>query len=425
MSRRPSKRRKQKSLAAEMSLWIDRLNASGKGMAGDVAVPFTLPGEEVRARVSGNEGQLLSIETVSSKRIAPPCPHFGQPGDNCGGCQTQHMDLAASLKWKEERLLATLSRMGMALPKPTLYQVQPRTRRRAKFALALKGQQWVMGFRERRSHRIIPLRECLVVHPDIFSSAVQLREAAFSLFPEGTKEVEAFFTLTDGGVDLDLQGLDEANLDLSTREALADYSVQADLCRLTLNGEPFILRWPPNVQIDDLSISLPPSGFLQATRSAQNFLQQIVYTGLADARHIADLFCGLGTFAIPLSKNTQVQAFDGEVRAITALQKAVGSTGRPLLASKRDLFQRPLLPDELATFDGAVLDPPRAGAKAQMEALSQSSIPTIVMVSCNLATLARDLKFLSDRYHMTDLYLVDQFLWSPHIEIVAVLKYQP
>ncbi|MEM9989714.1 MAG: hypothetical protein AAF723_09375 [Pseudomonadota bacterium] len=146
---------------------------------------------------------------------------------------------------------------------------------------------------------------------------------------------------------------------------------------------------------------------------------------MAEARHIADLFCGLGTFAIPLSKNAQVQAFDGEARAITALQKAVGSTGRPLLASKRDLFQRPLLPDELATFDGAVLDPPRAGAKAQMEALSQSSIPTIVMVSCNLATLARDLKLLSDRYHMTDLYLVDQFLWSPHIEIVAVLKYQP
>ncbi len=423
MAARPPKRSKgrhrrsqrKKPQGTLQTVTIDRLGNAGDGMAGEVAVPFALPGEAVEARVAGAQGVLERVIRPSSDRQEPVCPHFGPPRA-CGGCQVQHVGLAASLEWKKRRLLAALHRVLDDVPEPTLFQSALGTRRRGKFALRHDGAKWQAGFRALRSHDIVPITECAVLHPNVLSAAQGFCAAAaeMGLSPA---PLDLFITKSDTGLDMDVQGLDEMALTLDQREALASFAAGRDLARLSVDGVAVAAERTPQMVFGGTSVTLAPGGFLQATPDGEAFMVAKVLEAAKGARRIADLFSGMGTFSLPLTKGATVLAVDSDGPAIEALAHAAP---QGLEAMRRDLMVDPLTPGELEGIDLVVFDPPRAGAAAQAKELADAAVPTIVAVSCNPDTLARDIGFFAGRYDMTALTLVDQFLFTPHIEGVAV-----
>lgn len=430
--RKSAYRKKAGGPKVAKTLTIDRLNAGGDGMAGDVAVPYALPGEVVEAAVSGKHAVPKHWLETAPERASSICPHFGLPGDGCGGCQMQHVGLEGTLSFKRTRLLNALARSGMAIPDPTVFQSALGSRRRAKLALKRhRGGSWTVGFRQRRSHEAVAMTQCAVLDPKIVTVAHAIAHRGADLFGQ-VAQAEMFLTHTDRGLDVDLLGLDEMTLSLPQREGFADLAGALDLARLSVAGVTLADRRTPQMDFGNLEVAVPQGSFLQATPDGEAVMQQAVLAALPQfAGRVADLFCGLGTFAAPLAAaplathggaQCEVVAVDEAGPAITQLQSAARRARYPLTAVRRDLFEDPLTPAELDGFDMVVLDPPRAGAAAQFQQLAKAGVPTIVAVSCNPDSLARDLAALSDTYVMSDLTLVDQFLFTPHIEAVAVLR---
>ena len=406
------------SKAAHRTLTIDRLGGAGDGLAGEIAIPFTLPGETIEAKVSGRKGTLAAITAQSPARAVPPCVHFGRPGDGCGGCKLQHLAQDDYRAWKTARLTDALARAGVEAPPPRAVWCAPATRRRAKLAFVPHGEGLAAGFRALGSDQVIPLAECHVLDPALFALG-QALAPLIGLLP-ARRPVDVLVTLTDTGADVDVPGADEAALDMDARVLAARLTDSLDLARLSLGGVPLAERRAPSLALGGVPVALPPGAFLQASEAGQAALTQIVLDATKGAGTVADLFCGIGTFALPLSKQARVVAAESDERAVHALSRAAKRAGRPVEAERRDLFTRPLMRDELARLDAVVLDPPRAGARAQAEALARDPVPRVTYVSCDPGTLARDARVLSAAYDLTSLSLVDQFVWSPHIEAVAV-----
>ena len=382
-------------------------------------MPFALPGETVEAAVQGQKGQLTAITAPSAGRAAPPCRHFGRPGDACGGCRLQHMLEADYRAWKLGRLKGALARANVAAPEPDAVWCAPTTRRRAKLAFVPQGEGLAPGFRALGSDRVVPLAECHVLHPDLFALAQALGPLVGVL--PARRPVDVLVTLTDTGADVDVPGADEAAMGMEARVLAARLAGELDLARLSVGGVPLAERRAPSLTLGGVPVALPPGAFLQASAAGQAALTEVVANAARGASAVADLFCGVGTFALPLSERATVTAVESDEAALAALSRAAKRAGRPLAAERRDLFTRPLLGPELSRLDAVVLDPPRAGARAQAEALVRDPVPLIVYVSCDPGTLARDARVLSAAYDLTALSLVDQFVWSPHIEAVAVL----
>ena len=420
MARRGPPRRRKAPKAARTDLVIERLGAAGDGLAGEVAVPFALPGERVRAEVSGRKARLTEILAPSGARAAPPCRHFGLPGDGCGGCKLQHLDTEAYRAFKRDRLAAAVARAGFSVPEIAVHASPPRSRRRAKLAFERRRGGVAAGFRALGTDRLVALEECRVLTPPLFDLARAL-PALVGVLPF-ERAAEALVTMTDTGADVAVTGVDEAALPLPAREAAARIAGELDLARLSVGGVPLAERRTPALDLGGATVALPPAAFLQATREGEAALVRLVTEGLGGAAAVADLFCGVGTFALPVSRGARVLAAESDEASVTALSQAAKPAGRPVRAERRDLFARPLVPSELEGFGAVVLDPPRAGALAQCEALVASAVPRVVYVSCNPDALARDLRALVPRYDLTRLALVDQFVWSPHIEAVAVLE---
>ena len=389
-------------------------------MAGDIAVPFALPGERVEAAVTGRKGRLLTVEEPAASRAAPPCRHFGLPGEGCGGCKLQHLAEADYRAFKLSQLTGALARAGVRHPAPEAVWSGPRERRRAKLVFVRTEEGVRAGFRALMSDRVVPLAECHLLAPALFEAALAL-PPLMTAFPwRGV--AEAMLTLTDTGLDVDVSGVDEAKLSMEARVAAARIAERLDLARLAVGGAPLAERRTPALRLGGVPAALPPGAFLQATERGQMALTDAVLSACEGAARVADLFCGVGTFALPLSAQASVHAAEAEGPAIAALTAAARRAGRPVEAEARDLYTRPLLAEELSRFDAVALDPPRAGAAAQVAELARSAVPVIAYVSCAPAALARDAAMLSACYHLTGLTLVDQFLWSPHIEAVAVFR---
>lgn len=417
---RPKKQHKQ-----TLTLTIDRLGAQGDGLAGDTAIPFTLPGEEVEVNVQGKQGQVISLLSASPDRQSAVCSHFGIDGGQCGGCKLQHLGLDASLQWKADRLKTAIRRTIPDVPDPDCYQSALQSRRRAKLILVWNGASAQIGFHALRHHHIVPFKECHILTPDVFQIALRLKDRLPRLLREKGGQLDLFITQTDEGMDVDLSSLDEEEISLEQREGLAQLVYDLDLARLTVAGVPMAERRAPAIHFGDVHVELAPGGFLQATRDGEKALQQIVCQAAEGFSVIADLFSGAGTFTFPLSEKGTVTAIDSDGPAISALEKAAKRSGRSITARRQDLFTAPLVPEELRGVDAVVMDPPRAGAEAQAEQLVKSSVRRVIAVSCNPHTLARDAQILSGRYHLTSLHLVDQFLYSSHIECVAVFDAKP
>jgi len=407
----------------ERELVIETLGSRGDGIAhGDDApiyIPFTLPGERVRAKIQDGRGEMLELLEASNDRCKPLCGHFGK----CGGCSLQHLDSATYLDWKREQVRGAFLSRGLDVPIEPVIPAKPGTRRRAVLAARRIRSGVLLGFSRRLTHQIVNLQECPVLRDRIVKALPDLREMLGVLL---TRKGEARVTILDAenGLDVSIEGAREVS-DPDLLMALADISARLDLARLTIDGETLATRRQPVVKFGGVMAMPPPGAFIQATSEAENVLVTCVLSACKGAPHVADLFCGSGTFALPLALHSEVLAVEMEEDALGAIDTAVRQAHglKPLKTERRDLFHEPLTAMELDVFDAVVFDPPKAGARAQSTELAQSSVHKVIAVSCNPATLARDIRILIDGgYKLTKVTPVDQFLFSEHIEVVAVLE---
>jgi len=382
-------------------------------------VPFTLPGELVKVEVAPDKSraEALAILEPSPERIAPVCQYFG----TCGGCALQHMDLGSYLAWKREQVVAALASRGLEVPVEEVRAVPLASRRRGVFSLGRTARGVALGYRGARSHGIVDIAACPVLSPGLASRLPKLKAALTPLLG-GKREARITVTEIGEGLDLVVEGI-RPSPSLLAKLAAARAGIGA--ARITVGEECVILAGEPTVRLSGAEVRLPPGAFLQASREAEAALVGLVKQGAGRSKRVADLFAGIGTFTFALAASTEVDAFEQDEEAIAALAGAARVTPKlkPVRTFSRDLFRAPLLARELARYDAVVLDPPRSGARAQAEALAASKVPKVIMVSCNPGTCARDLRILLDGgYRITRVVPVDQFLFSPHIELVAVLE---
>ncbi|MGA9091420.1 MAG: methyltransferase [Bradyrhizobium sp.] len=408
-------------------LSIDHVGHLGDGVAyadgQTIFVPYTLGGETVEvAPVPGHHPdrrRLLEVERASPQRITPFCQHFG----TCGGCAIQHWETGRYRAWKRELVVETLAQAKIACDVHPLVDAHGLGRRRITLH-ARMGTHDVLkvGFSAANSHDIVPVDRCPILDPGLSGALDAAWAIAEPLKPTG-KPLDIQFTATDSGLDVDVRG--SGPLPSAMIATLSRVAEQHRLARLTRHGELVLMRTPPTIGIGAAQVTLPPGSFLQATVAGEQALATLVSEHCKRAKHIADLFCGVGPFALRLAAKSRISAFDSDAGAVTALQKAATSTSglKPVKAETRDLFRRPLMPQELRDFDTVVFDPPRQGAQAQAIQLAASKIPVVVAVSCNVTTFARDARILIDGgYQIEGVTPVDQFRHTPHVELVARFK---
>ncbi len=404
-------------------LRIDHVGQRGDGVSfadgQNLFVPYTLPGETVEAGpVAGHPDRrhLIRVEQPSPQRIAPFCRYFGA----CGGCAIQHWQAEAYRVWKRAIVVETLDHAGIACEVAPLVDAHGAGRRRITVH-ARRGDDGVLrtGFAEAASHAIVAIEDCPILDPGLRGALDAARALAEALKPAG-KPLDIQITAASNGLDVDVRGSGPLTPALiATLSALAQ---QHGLARLTRHGELVLMRTPPTIEIGSVRVALPPGSFLQATVAGEETLAALVAGHCKKAKHIADLFCGVGPFALRLAEKARIAAFDSDAGAVTALAKAVTSASglKPIKAETRDLFRRPLMPQELRDYDTVVFDPPRQGAQAQVKQLAAGKIATVIAVSCNVATFARDARVLIEGgFHIEGVTPVDQFRHTPHVELVA------
>jgi 23S rRNA (uracil1939-C5)-methyltransferase len=410
-------------------LVIDQVGHLGDGVAlvdgQSVYVPYTLGGETVEVAPvpdhHPDRRRLLRVDIASPERIAPFCPHFGI----CGGCAIQHWEPERYRAWKRNVVIETLAQAKLACEVESLVDAHGLGRRRITLH-ARMGTHDVLkvGFAAANSHDIIPVDRCPILDPGLGGALEAAWAIAEPLISTG-KPLDIQITATDNGLDVDVRG--SGPLPAGLIATLSEVAERHRLARLTRHGELVLMRTPPTIMIGAARVTLPPGSFLQATVAGEETLAALVSEHCKRAKHIADLFCGVGPFALRLAAKARISAFDNDAGAVTALQKAATSTSglKPVKAETRDLFRRPLMPQELRDYDAVVFDPPRQGAQAQVQQIATSKIPVVVAVSCNVATFARDARILIDGgYKIEGVTPVDQFRHTPHVELVArfVLK---
>jgi len=404
-------------------LAISRLGHRGDGIAdtpeGAVYVPYTLPGESVTVeRVAGHPDRrhLLHVDKPSHERATPVCKHFG----TCGGCALQHWSLAEYHLWKRSLVAGALAQAGLVAPVADLIDAHGAGRRRAVFH-ARRGTHDVLevGFTAPRAHHIVPIDDCPILAPGL-AGALRAAWAIAEVLKSAGKPLDIQVTATDTGLDIDVRG--SGTVAAERLSALAKVAETHQLARLTRHGELVAHRTQPLLRVGRSEVPLPPGAFLQATAKGEETLARLVLGHAGKSRHVADLFTGIGTFALHLAEGARVAASDSEPAAIRALQQAAGKTSglKPIDAQVRDLFRRPFMASELKNFDAVVFDPPRQGAEAQARELGKSAVPVVVAVSCDANTFARDAKILANAgYKIASAVPVDQFRYSHHVEIVA------
>lgn len=394
----------------EMTEEIIRVAARGDGVtANGRYVALAAPGDIVDP-----SGGLIH----GPHHATPPCQHFPL----CGGCQLQHLDEDSLRLFIAERVTHALStqqvEIGEVMP---VHLSPPATRRRIAVRSAWAGKQFQLGFSTEKSHRIIDLRQCDVMAPALFALLEPLR-ALLGPRLNRARQVQIKLAIVDQGVDVLIENW-IAN-DLDTHELLSAFAQTHGLARLSLDEGygpvPFWEPEPVTITLGGVAVGYQPYGFLQATVDGEAALVQAVREIVGLDPFVADLFSGFGTFALSLDMGRKVYAAEADQQAILALKTAAGRAGRNIFAEHRDLFRRPLAPEELNRFQTVILDPPRAGAKEQVAQLAASNVPNIAYVSCNPASFARDAKTLTAAgYRLQRIWPVGQFRWSTHIELVG------
>lgn len=406
-----------------METVIEAMGGEGDGVApGPLYAPFTLPGERVRLAAGAERRDLVEVLSPSPDRVAPPCPHFGA----CGGCALQHWAHAPYLAWKVERLAATLAREGIETAFEPPFGAAPETRRRVALHARKGGREAArVGYKARKSWDLVAIDVCPISDPRIQAAIPDLRRLAAPLFEHAKSAPTLHVTLTDTGLDIDISGVERKSGGLSAdaRMRVAEAAAAADFARVTLDGEVAYMARQPTVRLGPATVALPAGAFLQATPQAEAAMAAFVAGAAAGAERIADLYCGVGTFSFRLAQIAPVYAADGAAPAVRALSNALATAPglKSITAEARDLVRRPALAEELKRVDTVVFDPPRAGAAEQAREIARSGAARAIGVSCNPATFARDAAILiAGGFRLERVLPVDQFLWSPHIELVGV-----
>ncbi|WP_173363004.1 class I SAM-dependent RNA methyltransferase [Azorhizobium caulinodans] len=399
-----------------MEVEVLRVGAQGDGLAaGGLFVPYGLPGEIIAGRRDKDRLVEPRVLKASPERVAPACTHFGL----CGGCLLQHWEAAAYQAWKRGLVVDAVSRERVEVEVAPLVDAHGEGRRRAIFHARQLGRRTVVGFAERKSHAMVPVTECPVLSPAL-DQALPVARAVAEALAEMKKPLDLHVTATESGLDLDVRGSGPLSpMILMDLAALAD---RFDLARLTRHGEMVVQRRLPFLPMGLARVELPPASFLQATAAGEALLAQAVGEGVEGARSVADLFCGVGTFALRLASHARVRGYESNETAITALLKAIrGTQGlKSVEGEVRDLFRRPLMAQELEKFEAVVIDPPRQGAEAQARELARSKVERLVYVSCSAQTFARDARLLIDGgFRLERVTPYDQFRYSPHVELVG------
>ena len=406
-------------------LAIAELGHRGDGVArtqaGLVYVPYTLPGETAEVEEwpgHPDRRRLVKIEAASQERVAAICPHFGA----CGGCALQHWAAAPYREWKRGLVVGALAQAGFAaagaLVDP-LIDAHGEGRRRAVFHAWRRTHDVIeVGFAALRTHHLVAIDACPVLARALDGALAAAWAIGEALAAAG-KPLDIQVTATEAGLDVDVRG--SGPLAPARMSELARLAAAHRLARLTRHGETVALRSPPTLTMGRARVVLPPGAFLQATLAGEAALAALVLEHCGSAKNVADLFAGVGPFALRLAEGAKVMAADNDEDAVAALRAAAKTPRlKPVTVERRDLFQRPFLARELAGLDAVVFDPPRQGAEKQARALAASQVPLVVAVSCNPATFARDARILAEGgYRLTCVTPVDQFLYSAHVELVG------
>jgi len=372
-----------------------------------VYVPFALPGERVVVEIAEDRASLRELITSSPERVAPFCKHFGL----CGGCLLQHWQRDSYRAWKRSLVETALKRAGLEAEIGQLVDAGGDGRRR----VTIHGRKSGAGFMRLRSHQLEDIDHCPILVPAL-APAFDIARAV-TVF---VGDCDVAVTASENGLDVMVKAARRVN-----GLKLSPLVQRFKLARLSINGEPVLEALPPIVSLGKAQVKLPVASFLQATAQGELVLAKLVSDHLKKARKIADLFCGIGPFAFRLAEKAGILAVDSDRAGLAALEEAARRTQglKPIAVQRRDLFREPLIARELNAFDGVVFDPPRAGAEAQARELVKSSVKRIVAVSCDAMTFARDATILvAGGYRLSAVTPVDQFLWSPHVEIVGTFE---
>ena len=398
-------------------LTIDHIGAKGDGVAltdeGPRFIPRGIPGD-IFVETPDREPS-YQLESSSPHRVKALCSLFGQ----CGGCVIQEADEQTYRQWKRTLVAQALMPLDCADRIEDVIDAQGEGRRRVTFHARRREGNIVIGFMRAKTHEVIDIPSCPLLVPALRDSA-SLLTALLRPLVKADKAVDVAVTATEAGLDVDLRGY--GSVSPSLRLTLSHEAERLDLARLSVHGDVIVERRAPRITIGQTAIVLPPGSFLQATEAGQKILQSIVSAACQEASRIADLFSGLGTFALPLAAHAAVHAVETDAAALQALQRAVkhASGLKPITTETRDLFRRPLVPAELNSFDHIVLDPPRAGAEAQSRMLAQSKVSNVIYVSCHVGSFARDAALLvAGGYQLTSVKIIDQFRHSTHCEVVG------
>ena len=395
---------------------ITRLGHHGDGIAeGPIFVPRTLPDEVVEGAITGDRIEAPRILIPSVNRVRPPCAHY----KTCGGCALLHARDDFVTGWKQDVIAQALAAQGLRAEFDVPHISPLGSRRRATFAGRRLKRGALVGFHARASDTVTDVPGCLILHPDLLAALPILQDLT-AQFGSRKGELALALTRTDSGLDLAVSG--GKPLEGLMGAELGQWAGQVGLARLAWGEEVVAQTRPPLHRLGRATVCPPPGAFLQATEPAQAALQAAVARATGSAAHILDLFAGCGTFALPLAEGAQVHAVEGVGAMLAALDAGWrGAQGLKRVSTEtRDLFRRPVLPDELDRYDAVVLDPPRAGAEAQTTAIAASGIATLAAVSCNPVTFARDAKILTQAgFRLNWVQMVDQFRFSPHVELAA------
>ena len=411
---------------------IERIGARGDGVATvngqPIYIPFTLAGEKLRASVTGRRGEglageALEITSPSAQRVVPPCRHFGV----CGGCALQHMAMPAYGAWKVEQIRQALARRGIAdVTLQPMLSVAPGERRRAVLTALRTKRGAIVGFNARATHVVIDLIECPVSAPPLVRAIATWRKFIADHLPVGA-QLQVIVNQLDNGLDVLLKA--DRPLDLTLREALAALGQAEDLARISWQAdgavEPVMVARQPILQLGAVQVEPPPGAFLQASARGEAAMRQAVSDWSGAAKRVVDFYAGIGSLSLHLAPISLVHCVEGDREAVAALDKAgrQPAARRQISAEQRDLARNPVMPDELSSVDCAIFDPPRIGAAELARAMAQSSVPTIIAGSCDPATFARDAAILIEGgYRLVEVRPIDQFLWSPHSELIALFR---
>jgi 23S rRNA (uracil1939-C5)-methyltransferase len=417
---------------------VNSLGSGGDGVAetgeGRIFIPYSAPGDHLRVRLSEKPSSTMRAEIVERLKDAPSrrepvCSHFSV----CGGCAVQHVSEESYRAWKYSLVGDALAHRG--IDPAMVRQVVPGRvglRRRTRLHARLTARGAVLGYLTVRSHRIVPVSECPVLVPAIVDFFEPLRALLTKSLSRG-QEAEIAVTLCGTGLDVSIAM--GKSLQLAEREKLVSFADANNLARLSWQPlqrgkvgelETVIRRLPPTIAYAGINVEIPPDAFVQATAEGEAALRDAVLASTAGSRRVADLYAGCGAFSLPVATaGIHVTAIDSAADQIASLENAArhAMLGEFVRTETRDLNRRPLMPEELKVFDSVILDPPRAGAMVQAKLVADSAVPTVVYVSCNPASFARDARILIDGgYDLRVVTPVDQFLFSPHIELVAIFR---